>query len=341
MKLTVHIGMGKTGTSSIQKALRSNETALREQGTAYLGMWFTDVDPAFARQEGQRQFFAAKPDEMARHAETFKAVLQERSQNEGTDHFILSNEGFFGRVAKLMPFLKALAPEIDVQLIAYVRDPRSWLPSAYTQWGVRHKENKGPVQPFAERAATLIGQYRPLRLWHEAFGEALDVRVYKKDLNVVQDFASATGVELEVSAKRYLERAEPAEVLLRALFNDRFDEGVMPERFASAVLSPATGSPVAISDMTERCFDQAALDDIIADNQRHFDYIRDEIGIDLMSGPAPSRKAVDQSALSDRLLDYLTEITMGQAVRIQRLEREVNKLSKASAQNDPVPPSKD
>ena len=327
MKLTVHIGMGKTGTSSIQKALRSNEAKLRDQGAAFLGMWFTDIDPAFARQDGQKAFFAANSAEMAAHAVTFKKAMAARADADDTDRFILSNEGFFGRVAKLTPFLKALAPEIEVNLIAYVRDPRSWLPSAYTQWGVRHKENKGPVQPFAERATTLIGQYKPLRLWHEAFGDALDVRVYKKDLNVVQDFAEAAGVDLDVSAKRYLERAEPAEVLLRALFNDRFEDGVMPERFAAAVLPPSTGVVTSLADMSERCFDQSSLDEIIAENQRHFDYIRDEIGIDLMAGPAPAAKETDQKVLSARLLDHLTEITLGQALRIHRLERDVRDLT--------------
>ncbi|MGB1213450.1 MAG: polysaccharide biosynthesis protein [Pikeienuella sp.] len=331
MKLIVHIGMGKTGTSSIQKALRQNEDKLAEQSTVYLGMWFTDIDPAFARQDGQRAFFAAEKAEMLEHAVAFSEALKSRCDATGATRFILSNEGFFGRVGKLAPFLAALSPDIEVSLIAYVRDPRSWLPSAYTQWGVRHKENKGPIQPFAERAATLVRQYRPLKTWREAFGDALDVRAYEKGLNVVQDFAVATDVELEVGAKRYLERAEPAEVLLRALFNDRFEAPTMPENFASAVLASGQPAPVSLTEMAERCFDQGALDDIIAENQEHFDYIRDEVGIDLMAGPAPTNRKPDPDVLSDRLLDYLTEITLGQAVRIHRLERDIKKLTESQS----------
>ena len=327
MKLIVHIGMGKTGTSSIQKALRQNEARLAAQSVAYLGMWFTDIDPAFARQEGQRAFFAADADEMAGHARAFATALRRRHEDAGAERFILSNEGFFGRVAKLSPFLNALRGEMDVALIAYVRDPRSWLPSAYTQWGVRHKENTGPVQPFAERAATLVRQYRPLRTWHGDFCDILDVRAYEKGLNVVQDFAAATGIELDMDGKRYLERAEPAEVLLRALFNDRFEDAVMPERFASAVLPQGHVAPVSVAEMAQRCFDQSTLHDIVEENRPHFDYIRDELGIDLTSGDAPQPPEPDVEGLSRRLLDYLAEVTLTQAVRIHRLERDVKKLS--------------
>lgn len=327
MKVIMHIGMGKTGTSSIQKALRDNKDRLAGQDAAYLGMWFTDVDPGFARYDGQRAFFASSPEEMEVHAHAFLKAIQRRHEETGVTRVIMSNEGFFGRHQKLAPFLDVVAQNVDMKLIAYVRDPRSWLPSAYTQWGVRHKENSGPVQPFAERARTLIRQYRPLKAWREQFGDALDVRAYEKGLDVVRDFAEASGVELQVSDKRSLERAEPAEVLLRALFNDRFEGPAMPNLFANAVLGAGQAPPVAIDEMAERCFEQSSLDEIIAENQRHFDYIRDEIGIDLMAGPAPVNRKPDPDALSDRLMDYLVEITLGQAQRIHRLERDVKKLT--------------
>lgn len=330
MKLIMHIGMGKTGTSSIQKALKSSTDLLTRQNVAYLGMWFTDVDARFARYDGQRAFIASSPQEMAAHGRTFLKALERRREETGATRFIMSNEGFFGRREKLEPFLDVVAQGIDLTLIAYVRDPRSWLPSAYTQWGVRHKENAGPVQPFGERAKTLIRQYRPLKDWRAQFGDALDVRTYEKGLDVVRDFADAAGVELNVSDERSLERAEPAEVLLRALFNDRFEGPAMPNLFANAVFGPGQAPPVEVAEMAERCFDQSALDDIIAENKRHFDYIRDVVGIDLMAGPAPANRKPDPEALSDRLLDYLAEIILGQAQRIHRLERDVKKLAEAA-----------
>lgn len=47
MKIVFHIGMGKTGTSSIQAALSQNAGELRKQGALYLGMWFDRLDPSY------------------------------------------------------------------------------------------------------------------------------------------------------------------------------------------------------------------------------------------------------------------------------------------------------
>ena len=106
---------------------------------------------------------------------------------------------------------------------------------------------------------------------------------------------------------------------------------LMAKTVAAAIGQALEIAPVSLTEMAERCFDQAALDDIIAENQEHFDYIRDEVGIDLMAGPAPANRNPEPTILADRLLDYLTEITLGQAVRIHRLERDVKKLTESQS----------
>lgn len=325
MKIIFHIGMGKTGTSSIQHALSENQAALASHKMRYLGMWFADLDVAYRGFDGLKLFFdhaEAEPEAMAQRFHDHCAAIAAKS---GVETFILSNEGLFGYVRTATPFMAALRDLMEISLILYVRDPRAWLPSAYTQWGVRHKEQGGNVQPFADRARVLIGQYGGVRLWHRSFKDQLIAREHAKGLDVVQDFAEVINVPLDPPKERVLERAEDAEILLRALFNDRYRDPVLPERFNRIIHNSATRPAAEIDEMIARCFDMSALDDILAGAADDLGYLKEEVGLDFLSGreapPAP-----DRDAIRGRLTDYLVEIMMQQGLRLQKLERQVREL---------------
>ena len=51
-KLLLHVGMGKTGTSSIQKALELSSAKLRAEGVNYLGGSFKIVGTSLAEKAG-------------------------------------------------------------------------------------------------------------------------------------------------------------------------------------------------------------------------------------------------------------------------------------------------
>lgn len=325
MQIIFHIGMGKTGTSSIQQALVENQPVLAAQQTRYLGMWFTELDAVYRGFDGLVKFFehaSADPEGMATRFHDLCATIAAR---DGTETFILSNEGLFGHVGAATPFITALTALMDVSLVLYVRDPRAWLPSAYTQWGIRHKEQPGEVQSFAERARVLIGQYGGVRLWREAFPEHLIVREHAKGLDVVEDFSDVIGVPLQPLRERILERAEDAEVLLRALFNSRFKDPVLPERFSRVVLNSSKRPAIEINEMIERCFDMSALDGVLEGASEDLSYLKDTFGMDFAAdGDTPSPP--DADVLRARLTDYLVEIMMQQSLRIQKLERQVKDL---------------
>lgn len=326
MKIIFHIGMGKTGTSSIQHALSENRAALAERNMHYLGMWFSDIDPAYRGFAGLHAFFdavAADPEALAKQ---FSGMCAARAKKDGVDTFILSNEGLFGHVGAATPFLKALGRMMDVSLVLYIRDPRAWLPSAYTQWGVRHKEQDGEIQSFAKRARVLIGQYGGVRLWREAFPNELIAREHAKGLDVVQDFAEVIGAPLEPPKERVLERAEDAEILLRALFNNRFKDAVLPERFTRLVLNTAKRPAAEVDEMIERCFDMSALDEVLDDASDDLGYIKETLGMDFTAG-GDTPKTPDAAAIRARMMDYLVEIMLQQSSRLQKLERQVKDLT--------------
>ena len=250
--------------------------------------------------------------------------LPRRQRSTGDDTFILSNEGLFGEGEALTPFIEALRKEADVKLVAYMRPAREWLPSAFAQWGIRHKTYPGPIMPFGEHAKYLIGQYEGIRAWYQSFSDILIVRLHNKTIDVVADFSEVIGIPLK-AGQRDLERSEPAEMLLQALFNNRFEETVLPDRFSRTVIGSATIK--SVDEMADLCFDYRGMDAVIAGRAELFNYVRDNIGIDL-NATDPVAGPVDRDVLRDRILDYLIEINFLQAMRIQKLEADMAELRK-------------
>lgn len=328
MRIIFHIGMGKTGTTSIQNALSAAGAQLAEQRTAYLGMWFDMIDPAFFGLEGSQQFFDLGDTALRAHAERFAGICEERARRDGTELFLFSNEAIFEAGPALTPFFEALDRHMDVRFLAYMRDPHRWLPSAYTQWGIRHKHNKGAVRTFPETARELIGMYDATRHWVAAFGDRLTVRPQDTGTDVVADFATACGMDVDLPERRSLERSEPAELILRAIYNDRFEDRMLPQQFNNFVVNPQRGIR-SVSEMRERCFAHEGIAEIVSERRELFEFIRDNLGLDFLEDTTEHRGLPDETELRARLIDYLIEIAFSQAHRIKRLEREVEKLAKA------------
>jgi hypothetical protein len=327
MRIIFHIGMGKTGTTSIQHALRNGADALANQRAAYLSMWFEEVDPAFKGIGGFSRFIAGNEQEKVAGADHFHAYLVDRAAKEGIETFIFSNEGVFEAGPQLDPFFRRLkAKGLSMSFVAYLRDPRDWLPSAYTQWAIRHKTNQGPVQDFPTAARRLIGQYEGVRFWHENHGADLTVRQFESGLDVVADFSQTVGLELPKSDIRSLERAEPADTLLRAMFNTRFPAQMLPNRFDRCVTNSSRAPVPPLHEMAERCFRHEGADEILAEKRSLFEYIRDRIGFNFLDGNPKPSKMPDEGDLQRRVIDYLVEVAFDQAQRLERLERLVSEL---------------
>jgi hypothetical protein len=328
MRLLFHIGMGKTGTSSIQLALENGSDELAEQNARYLGMWFDWVDPSFHGYAGEQKFFRLEAHAQADCAERFIAVLDDLRQRQGVTTFIMSNESLFGAGATMAPFFDRLAQRAEsLEFIAYLRDPRAWLPSAFSQWELRHKAHPGPIRPYGQSARELVGQYEGIRFWLENHAERLTVRPYESSGDVVRDFAETVGISLPPLETRFLERAEPADLLLRAMFNNRIPGPAWPDAFDSMVVDTSKARVPSLREMADTCFRHDGTDDIIAERRALFEYIRDKLGFDFLGGAAPEPRIPDEAELQRRVLDYLVEVTLDQARRLNRLERLMNELN--------------
>lgn len=329
MKLILHIGMGKTGTSSIQTALRTGTEELKAQKVHYLGMWFDAIDPAYRGHAGLVEFMALDDAAKQNAAQLFLAHLQRQAEITGADTFIISNEGIFGNVHRITPFLRALQHHLDLSVIAYIRNPYKWLPSAFTQWGLFHKQQTGPLQTFRERAKVLIEQYAAMPDWIENYGDQLIVRKHDTSVDVVQNFSEACGISIQPPKVRELERSEPVEIMLRAAFNGRHEQEVLPARF-ERVVARSNHKVVELQKIKELCFSYDGIGEIIENRRILFEKISTDLGpeFDFLSEPSITEYKMDDADFHRRLVDHLVEITFQQGERIKRLENQVETLSK-------------
>lgn len=334
MKIVFHIGMGKTGTSTIQKGLAENAEALRAAGMGYLGMWFDLISPEYKGLGNQTKFYNLSSDQMAAAAETLLAKLRAK-EAEGLTTFIYSNESLAGKSEQLTPFLARLTDlGVEIRIIGYIRNPRDWLPSAYVQWGIRHKVDAGPIEPYARRARKLVTWYRGMRDWLALHGSLVEMRSYEAAEDVFTDFAKALGVTLRPPATRVLERGTAAEIALRALFNDNSAHPVLPEVFDRTVMAGAK-TPVSAEDLIARHFDYSATDAVIAENAKLFDQIAKLGGFDPRASLSRSKPMPTAAGLRQELIDHLSVIVLAQAERITKLEAKVKALGQKK--NSPKP----
>ncbi len=328
-RLVLHIGMGKTGTTSIQHALGASGARLRAQRARYLGMWFDPLGPAYAGYPGLIAISRAGEADKRRLAVTYAAALKTMARDEGIETFIHSNESIFERPRELAPFIETLGEHFDVRIVCFMRPVRDWLPSAYVQWGVRHKTQEGRVPAFDVMGEKLVGVYDAIHGWSERFPTAIDVRPFLKSSEVLETFEAACGIRLDRPETRHLERADPAEIVLRGLFNDRFAEPVLPAVFDRAVLAGARVPIPSVEAMAGKALSTPRLDEIIATKAATFEFIKARYGLDLMNDLA-SDPALEGGVSRERIVDVLVELLLAQSIRLTKLEELVAGMMSAS-----------
>ena len=241
IRLVFHIGAGKTGTSSIQETLRRNRDALTARGVWYLGLMLE-----FASRQVYPWQSAAKSE--AFHAMDGKAASQQLyevlagtirdAQSAGAHTLVWSNESFFSRTNHTRQPLQTLIREgVDVQIVAYVRRHDAWARSAYVQWAITHKTNRGPIQSFSEWIQRWCPRFAPaVRLLMDEYPGRVMLRNVDFVRDSAGDFLDLLGIDKAVipTVREYV-TADNAEILLRALFNSGFEGQVLPSLFDQQV----------------------------------------------------------------------------------------------------------
>ena len=200
-RIVLHVGTGRTGTSTIQAFLEKNRKCLLDRGFSYVG-------PDSLLSYPQDDSFLDKG--------CLARGLQEigrRRENDQADNLIWSRESLspysFVRDLERLRMIEQGLPAAHRRVVIYLRRQDEFYRSAYLQWTIKHKTCFGPTPRFDQwfswppdlssdglRDADL--DYHALvEPWAEVFGaENVVVRVLEKnqlvDGDLLRDFCLAS-----------------------------------------------------------------------------------------------------------------------------------------------------
>ncbi|MDS9468021.1 hypothetical protein RGQ15_10635 [Paracoccus sp. MBLB3053] len=331
MKFVIHIGMGKTGTSAIQSVLAQHSAQLEQQGVKYFGRWLGDEAGKRNGRLGQKDFFKASDAEKALHAKEIFAQAKALHRSDKLKTFVLSNEAYWSRANDLKPFLDELKKHAEVEIVGYVRDPAGWLPSAYCQWGVVHKVYKDNLLDYPTMAETLMERYERVKDWLDHFRDDLTIRHYDAVESVVADFLANLGVELTVRRDRSYMRRSDAELLLRALVNDRQEGKTRGTEFDDMMQWKDALAGPSLPDVAGMTLDYSQTQNIIDAHVEDLKLYEQEFGIDLLARKAKEQAPIDMNDLRLGMVDVLTKLVISQGARIRELETKMAANSPMSA----------
>lgn len=175
-KILIHVGMGKTGSSSIQETLRKSEGKLLSHGVKYLGFMLERAGFSsqfnWLRSYGWPEFMATPA---AQRDAEFLSVLFEldRTLPATVNTLLLSNESFFNSTSHLASIVANLREAFIVEVVGYIRSPGSWVQSAYVQWGLKHKTYQGNLKDFKQWSSEITFLASPfLNQWRRLADES-------------------------------------------------------------------------------------------------------------------------------------------------------------------------
>lgn len=296
MKAVIHIGMPKSGTSTIQAFLQINRTALSDQGVLYdrFTPWSGSqyefpvtaldavgklVPPAYERNELGLHTHAdqrAYVQRFERHLETTLA------QQGGHRVFVGSSEHIY-------PWLKTAEPICaldrfltarfsDVRYLVYLRSQQELVLSSYSE-AIR----RGHTHSLDEhlRKSGTINHLKTLNWWVNAVGQdRLDVRIlaadHLRDGDLLADFCDLAGIRL--SGLQRPERENTAlsveEIKLRRLLNKVLPRQNKKGKMHVAYRTAMTLLLPVFSGQTRQRLTDAQQDEICALNAPHNERLR-------------------------------------------------------------------
>lgn len=331
-KLILHAGMGKSGSSAIQRSLEQNESVLKAGNTMWTGMWLErllgDDTPR------KNEFFKIAPEDWRARGEALALAVHAQYRDTGTRTFVTSNESIYHHAESYGPFLEAVHRTCDLEMVIYCRSPASYLPSAYGQWGIRHKTRHGPIKSYSELARVMVRQYEDVIAWKQLLGDACHVFYYDGIVDVVAHFFDHLGLMLESEgSNRFYERPDDIELLLRGLFNDRFDGQAFPMIYDREV-RPFHGNQVReLASVTREWFDFGPTNAVILENRELFERFEQVVGFDLLHETPEPKRAPGTARMRHRLVDYLAKMVLEQSHRIAKLEGRLNALDQQRGQD--------
>ena len=157
----------------------------------------------------------------------------------GAQIVIWSNETMGTRWNAIAPFISRIRPETEVRVVIYFRNQVDWLVSAYLQWAIKDKQNKGRILPWSDyirSAMTETDYVKIVNSWVKATDRSVVLaRSYDMAEDIVADFYAAAGLSFtyKPNDRRIYETPNYTALSLLKIYNDQFDERMSPEPLLS------------------------------------------------------------------------------------------------------------
>jgi hypothetical protein len=185
-RLTLHIGIHRTGTTGLQRGLAANRDRLAAQGKCYPFAGTNHQDIAWALHRGKLDG---------------KGLGKQLEPYAGQGHIIMSGEDFC--IHRELGWLAPLKAVYDVEAVVYLRRQDHWLMSWYNQHVKWPFSRRHAVMTPKEFLGCLDEFYwldfeKMLALWEAALGrEKVHVRVIEKGqvTDAIGDFLAITGID--------------------------------------------------------------------------------------------------------------------------------------------------
>jgi hypothetical protein len=333
-RLVIHAGLGKSGSSAIQKYCREHAWELRGHGSFYLGMFLERGEPC-AQDFGSAEALLQALSEDADLEDRLVALLTEKLEaRPAIRTFVWSQIALAVHGDLLGRVIARMAPVCETEVVLYFRHQASWLVSAYLQWGVKHKTEPGPILPFAQwlpHAASRGSDYRAvIESWRAAVGmERLHLRPYDRVGDVVADFLSVARLGPEppdASTTRHYETPDDTLMQLFRQYQGQHDGPAAPGALQRAIADNRTD---------QRRYREVSPGLTVPQGSEwarfaaRFDETNDSLARDfgLLLGPAGAAPAADPAyAAPITMIPALLDLIVAMNDRIGALERRLKDL---------------
>jgi hypothetical protein len=202
--LILHIGMFKTGTSSIQATLDSNSEYLKSKGIYYSSRLhhhnFTFFPLFYEEPETLPDWQIQFDREQAREKQRFYLDEWSAEFKEDFRFFIISSENVtLWERAEIDKALDFLQPHFDqIKVVIYLRSFTSYLSSAVQQL-VKNAFSNKDLHTLLKEEIKFINYQELIQKWAEKLGdENIIVRNFRREFfknnNLIDDFIDAVGI---------------------------------------------------------------------------------------------------------------------------------------------------
>ena len=341
MKLIVHVGIGKTGTSSIQETLRENKSALECQKTFYIGL-NTELSPVqkfeWQSSGSWHKVLELEPKEAVRQLSLLLQKTLIELEKRKIEKVIWSNESLINLPEIVIPTLKSLKKNgYEIDIIAYIRRHDAWARSAYLQWGIKHKTYQGAVIPFREWVKKGVSFSHLVKPWIAEKWDNTYIRNFDTCVELLTDFFNCCNLSVaNISIARAYDTPGNVALNMWALFNSQRHNAVLPYElenlFSKTKIRDKQYKPVGLDNIFPK---EEDLKQVLTEAQNDMDEI-DRI-FARFKQPKLDRtplKPKDFKVSGEELFCGLLDIVQSQHVMIGNLERKLSRIEASIAERE-------